>query len=234
MSNEPASNHNERFQSHKTNGTGVPQQATRDDVFLLLILSSPSGAGKSTLTAKLRERFPRLAFSVSHTTRAPRATEKNGREYHFIDRATFEKMVTDNAFVEWAHVHGNYYGTSDHEVQRAKGSCDGILFDVDFQGARQIRARYPHATTVFILPPSLDELERRLRTRASDSEESIRRRLAAALGEIEHYGFFDYLVVNDQLEVAAEQLESIVIAESCKRAKRAQMAEVMLREAHRR
>lgn len=201
------------------------------DDFILLILSSPSGAGKSTLTAKLRERFPELRFSVSHTTRAPRANEKNGREYHFVDRPTFEDMVKNDAFVEWAEVHDNLYGTSVAEIERARG---GVLFDVDYQGARQIRARFPEAVTVFILPPSLDELERRLRNRASDSETSIQRRLAAALGEIEHYGFFDYMVVNDQLEVAAEQLRGIVMAERCKRGRRARMAESMLREAHNR
>jgi guanylate kinase len=207
--------------------------AARED-FLLLILSSPSGAGKSTLTAKLRERFPGLRFSVSHTTRSPRANEQDGREYHFIDRAAFEAMVAADAFVEWAEVHGNLYGTSVQAIESARDANEGVLFDVDYQGARQIRARYPEAVSVFILPPSLDELERRLRNRASDSEASITRRLAAALGEIKHYGFFDYMVVNDRLEEAAEQLRGIVMAERCRRGRRARMAESMLREAHRR
>jgi guanylate kinase len=210
-----------------------PRLVARDD-FLLLILSSPSGAGKSTLTAKLRERFPGLMFSISHTTRSPRANERDGREYHFIDRPAFEAMVAKDAFVEWAEVHGNLYGTSVREIDAARSTSEGVLFDVDYQGARQIRARYPEAVTVFILPPSLDELERRLRNRASDSEASIARRLAAALGEIEHYGFFDYMVVNDRLEDAAEQLRGIVMAERCRRGRRARMAECMLREAHRR
>ena len=199
--------------------------------FLLLILSSPSGAGKSTLTGKLRERFGDLRFSVSHTTRSPRADEVNGREYHFIDREVFTSMVGADAFVEWAEVHGNLYGTSVQEIECARENCGGVLFDVDYQGARQIRARYSEAISVFILPPSLDELERRLRKRASDSEESIKRRLQAALGEIKQYGFFDYVVVNDRLEDAAEQLRGIVVAERCKRSRHACMAESMLREA---
>ncbi|PIE05672.1 MAG: guanylate kinase [Sorangium cellulosum] len=209
-------------------------QRTVNHDFLLLILSSPSGAGKSTLSGKLRERFPKLCFSVSHTTRAPRTNEQDGREYHFIDRACFEAMVKQGAFVEWAEVHGNLYGTSIEEIESARNKHEGVLFDVDYQGARQIRSCYPEAVTVFILPPSLDELERRLRRRASDSEASITRRLAAALGEIEHYGFFDYVVVNDQLQEAAEQLRGIVMAERCRRGRRARMAEGMLREVHKR
>ncbi len=207
--------------------------AARDD-FLLLILSSPSGAGKSTLTAKLRERFPGLRFSVSHTTRPPRNNEQRGREYHFVSRPDFEAMIARDEFVEWAEVHGSLYGTSIAEIERARDTGEGVLFDVDYQGARQIRARYPEAVTVFILPPSLDELEHRLRSRASDSEESITRRLAAALGEIEHYGFFDYIVVNDRLEEAAEELRGIVMAERCRRGRSSRLAEGMLREAHRR
>lgn len=196
--------------------------------FLLLVLSSPSGAGKSSLTAKLRQRFPGLVFSVSHTTREPRAGEQNGREYHFVDRARFEAMIEDGAFAEWALVHGNYYGTCVSEIEGARGRAQGVLFDIDFQGARQIRARYPEAVTVFVLPPSMEELERRLRGRGTDSDASISRRLAAALGEIAHYGFYDYLVVNDDLDHAAEQLRGIVLAERCRRERKAVIAETML------
>ncbi len=202
--------------------------------FILLILSSPSGAGKTTLTAKLRERFAGLRFSVSHTTRSPRSNEQDGREYHFVDRQRCEAMIAEDAFVEWAEVHDHLYGTSVQEIELARTANDGVVFDVDFQGARQIRARFPEAVTVFILPPSLDELERRLRNRASDSEASITKRLSAALVEIQHYGFFDYMVVNDRLEEAAEQLRGIVMAERCRRQRRAHMAENMLREAYRR
>lgn len=198
---------------------------------MLMILSSPSGAGKTTLSARLRARFPGLRFSVSHTTRHPRANEVDGREYHFIEREKFEEMVRADRFVEWAEVHGNLYGTSEGEIERAREANDGVLFDVDYQGARQIRVRYPDAITIFILPPSLQELERRLRSRASDDEPTIRRRLAAALGEIEHYGFFDYVVMNDDLDDASRRLESIVIAERSKRVRRAVVAEGMLRDA---
>jgi guanylate kinase len=203
------------------------------DSFLLLILSSPSGAGKTTLCGKLREWFPGLRFSVSHTTRKPRANEADGREYHFVDRATFGRMVAQDEFVEWADVHGNLYGTSTSEIERARSGHDGVLFDVDYQGARQIRSRYPEAVAVFILPPSLTELEKRLRRRASEDEASINTRLAAALVEINHYGLFDYVVVNDQLQVAADELRGIVLAERCRRARRARMAERMLIEARR-
>lgn len=201
------------------------------DPFLLLILSSPSGAGKTTLTRRLRERFPTLRFSVSHTTRTPRAGEVEGKDYYFVDRTQFDELIERDAFLEWAHVHGNCYGTSLAEIERAKSdpSCGGIIFDIDHQGARQIRAKVPDAIAVFILPPSMIELERRLRGRASDSEEAVRKRFAVAHAEIEHYGLFDYLVVNDDLENAFRHLEGIVLAERSRRPRRAELAERLLR-----
>lgn len=201
------------------------------DPFLLLILSSPSGAGKTTLTRKLREKFPSMRFSVSHTTRKPRANETDGKDYHFVDRKQFEELVQREAFLEWAQVHENYYGTSLAEIERAKSdpTCSGIIFDIDYQGARQIRAKVPDAVAVFILPPSMIELERRLRGRASESEEAVRKRFAAAHVEIEHYGFFDYLVVNDDLNEAFRHLEGIVLAERSRRTRRAELAERLLR-----
>jgi guanylate kinase len=201
------------------------------DPFLLLILSSPSGAGKTTLTRKLREKFPSMRFSVSHTTRKPRANETDGQDYHFVDRKQFEELVQREAFLEWAQVHENYYGTSLAEIERAKSdpTCSGIIFDIDYQGARQIRAKVPDAVAVFILPPSMIELERRLLGRASESEEAVRKRFAAAHVEIEHYGFFDYLVVNDDLNEAFRHLEGIVLAERSRRTRRAELAERLLR-----
>jgi guanylate kinase len=201
------------------------------DPFLLLILSSPSGAGKTTLTRKLREKFPNLRFSVSHTTRKPRINENDGNDYHFIDRKTFDELVERDAFLEWAHVHENCYGTSLAEIERAKAEpgCAGIIFDIDYQGARQIRAKVPDAVSVFILPPSMIELERRLKGRATDSEEVVRKRFAVAKVEIEHYGFFDYLVVNDDVENAFRHLEGIVLAERSRRVRRAELAERLLR-----
>jgi guanylate kinase len=201
------------------------------DPFLLLILSSPSGAGKTTLTRKLRENFPSLRFSVSHTTRSPRANEVDGKDYHFISREEFDELVAKDAFVEWAHVHGNCYGTSRSEIERARvePGCSGMIFDIDYQGARQIRAKEPEVVAVFILPPSMHELERRLRGRNSDADDVVRRRFAAAKVEIEHYGFFDYLVVNDDIENAFRHLEGIVLAERSRRLRRADLAERLLR-----
>jgi guanylate kinase len=201
------------------------------DPFLLLILSSPSGAGKTTLTRKLREKFPSLRFSVSHTTRKPRANEAHGKDYHFVDREQFHELVQREAFLEWAHVHENCYGTSLAEIERAKADpgCAGIIFDIDYQGARQIRAKVHEAVAVFILPPSMIELERRLRGRASESEDVVRKRFAVAHVEIEHYGFFDYLVVNDDVENAFRHLEGIVLAERSRRVRRAELAERLLR-----
>jgi guanylate kinase len=198
--------------------------------FVLLIISSPSGAGKTTLCNRLRKEFGELAFSVSHTTRKPRPNETNGREYHFVDVSEFRKLAADNAFAEWAEVHGNLYGTSLREIENArKSNATGILFDIDFQGARQIRAKVPEAVAVFVLPPSLDELERRLRGRATDDEVTVQKRLAKAQKEIENYALFDYLVVNDDLDRAYDRLRSVVLAESARRNRKAMLAESLLR-----
>jgi guanylate kinase len=204
----------------------------RVDEFLLLILSSPSGAGKTTLFNRLRGEFPRLRFSVSHTTRSPRPTEVHGREYHFVDRPTFENMVEAGAFAEYAEVHGNLYGTSIREIDLARGDdADGVLFDVDYQGARQIKAAFPDAVGVFVLPPSLAELERRLRGRGTEDEATTMRRLAAAKAEIAHYGFFDYVLVNDDVEKAYGKLRGILLAERCRRHRWAKRCEELLLEA---
>jgi guanylate kinase len=198
--------------------------------FLLLIISSPSGAGKTTLCGRLRAEFPDLAFSVSHTTRPPRSNEVDGREYHFVDPKSFRDLEREGAFAEWAEVHGNLYGTSLREIQRARDQgANGILFDIDYQGARQIRAKVPEAVAVFILPPSIEELARRLRGRASDDDATVARRLAKAQSEIENYALFDYLVVNDDLERAYDRLRSVVLAESARRTRKALLAETLLR-----
>lgn len=202
------------------------------DDFLLLILSSPSGAGKTTLTHKLKTRFPELEFSVSHTTRTPRANEVDGRDYHFVPRGEFETKVAAGDFLEWAEVHDNLYGTSVAEIvrARAKPGCRGMIFDIDYQGARQIRAKVPDVTAVFILPPSMEELQKRLRGRASEPEDVVRRRFDVARREIEHYGLFDYLVVNDKLEPAFDELSAIVLSERARRRHRAALAEELLRK----
>jgi guanylate kinase len=201
------------------------------DDFLLLILSSPSGAGKTTLTRMLLERCPELRFSVSHTTRTPRANEVDGRDYHFVERARFVELVFQGAFLEWAPVHGNLYGTSKAEIERARATegCAGMVFDIDYQGARQIKSKVADVVPVFIVPPSMEELERRLRGRASETEDALARRFAVAKREIEHYALFDYLIVNEDLNRAFDELRSIVLAERARRQRRAPIAESLLR-----
>jgi guanylate kinase len=198
---------------------------------LPLIVSSPSGAGKTTLTTRLRDQVPKLAFSVSHTTRAPRAGEVDGREYHFVSRERFVSMIARAEFLEWAHVHGNLYGTARSELDRAKANgARGLIFDVDHQGARQIQCVLPDVVTVFILPPDMPTLKARLRGRASEDEATVNRRYAAALDEIAHYGMFDYVLVNDVLDRATEQLVAIFRAEECRRLRAAGHAERLLAE----
>jgi guanylate kinase len=193
----------------------------------LLIVSSPSGAGKTTLTNALRSRYAGIRFSVSHTTRAPRANEQTGREYHFTKREDFVNLIQQGVFLEWAQVHGNLYGTSRAEIDSAQGSrC--LLFDVDYQGARQIKAVRPDAVGVFILPPSMAVLGERLRGRASEDENTVQKRFANARREIEHYGLFDYVIENNELELAVEQLSSVLLAEECKRTRAASKAERLL------
>lgn len=194
---------------------------------LLLIVSSPSGAGKTTLTNALQKRVGNLYFSVSHTTRKPRKNEQDGREYHFVSHAEFEELIHHGSFLEWAKVHDNLYGTSTSEIARAKGSR-GILFDVDYQGARRIKSTRPDAVSVFILPPSLPVLEQRLRGRNLDSEEIIQKRFQAACSEIEHYEGFDYLLVNDNLEEAIERLVGIFLAAESRWQRMAERAEGLL------
>lgn len=200
----------------------------RDSDFVMLIVSSPSGAGKTTLCNRLRQEFQDIRFSVSHTTRAPRTGELDGREYHFVAHAEFESMIADAQFAEWAAVHGRLYGTSKREIERARAEGGGVLFDIDYQGARQLRAHYPEAVGVFVLPPSLAELERRLRGRGTEDEDATRRRLAAAKLEIAHYGFFDYVVVNDDLDLAYSRLRAVVLAERCRRLRHAHRCEELL------
>ena len=202
------------------------------DELLLLILSSPSGAGKTTLTQRLLQEQKGLAFSVSHTTRAARPNEVDGQAYHFVDQERFFEIVRDDDFAEWAEVHGNLYGTSVAELERAKrAGASVLLFDVDYQGARQIKAKLPQAVGVFILPPSMQELRRRLESRGTETPESLARRFAKARDEIGQYPFFDYLIVNDELQSALADLKGVLAAERCRRSRRAPTAEALLRAA---
>lgn len=199
---------------------------------LLVILSSPSGAGKTTLTHRLLRDFNgAVSFSVSLTTRARRANEVDGQDYHFVDRPGFLARVEEGDLAEWAEVHGNLYGTSVAEISRARVEGKrALLFDVDYQGARQIKAKFPSAIGIFILPPSMDELRRRLEGRGTETPDSVERRFAKAKEEIEHYPFFDYLVLNDDLQQALAQLTGIIHAELCRRSRLAPEAERLLRE----
>ncbi len=178
---------------------------------LPIVICAPSGAGKSTLIGRLTAEFP-LEFSVSCTTRAPRAGERDGKDYWFVSREEFLRRRSDGFFAEWAEVHGNFYGTPLKPVQDRLASGADMLFDIDVQGAAQLALTLPEAKFLFILPPSLDVLARRLRARGTDSEESIRTRLANARAEIAQSHWFDAIVVNDDLDLAYDHLRSFYVA----------------------
>jgi len=185
---------------------------------VLLVLSAPSGAGKTTLAHRLLGELKAAQFSISYTTRPPRGTEQNGVDYHFVDTDTFQKRINSGQFLEWAEVHGHFYGSAQAVADEALQNRGIAVFDIDVQGGNAIKAKYPHAVLVFILPPSLQELERRLRDRKTDTDDVIGRRMLAARAEMEKgIRSYDYLLVNDDLERAFGDLRSIVIAERCRR-----------------
>lgn len=181
----------------------------------LFILSAPSGTGKTTLIQNLLKRHPEgfggLAFSVSHTTRKPREGEVDGKDYHFVDPAAFQAMIASDRFLEWAKVHDHLYGTSLDEVMPRLERGIDVLLDIDVQGAERVMARCPEAHGIFIMPPSYDDLERRLRQRARDHPEQIARRLAVSLSEIERYDRYHYVIINDDAARASEVLASIIL-----------------------
>ncbi|MDX9706228.1 MAG: guanylate kinase [Azospira sp.] len=178
----------------------------------LFIVSAPSGAGKTTLVRMLLANDSGIRLSISYTTRAPRPGEENGREYNFVDAETFRGMVERGEFLEWAEVHGNCYGTSRVWIEREMAAGRDVLLEIDWQGAQQVRRLFPAAIGVFILPPSLAELERRLTGRGTDSAEVIARRLAAAREEMRHVPEFGYVIINDDLPQALADLLSVVRA----------------------
>jgi len=200
----------------------------------LFIISAPSGSGKSTLTNELRRIVPNLDFSISYTTRPPRGSEQFGREYFFVSREEFERMMQEDEFLEWAEVFGNYYGTAKRFLREATARGHDLLLDIDVQGAAQVKLKAPDAVSIFVLPPSREELERRLRRRAEaddnlqrqlkgdgarlfNTEAIIQRRLQTASREIENFCQYDYILVNDRLEESIDILTSIVEAERLKR-----------------
>lgn len=194
----------------------------------LVVVSGASGAGKSSLLQRLLAATPRLRFSVSHATRAPRPGEQDGVQYHFVDRARFEQLVREQAFLEWAEVHGDLKGTSLAELERAQAEGLDLLLDLDVQGAEQVRRRYPQAVTIFVLPPSFAELERRLRGRGQDREEVIRRRLRNARDEMRRFAEYDFVVVNDDLERCAGDLVALVRAARLRRSRMEPVARQVL------
>ena len=196
----------------------------------LFIVAAPSGAGKSTLVNALLEREPGISLSVSHTTRPPRTGEQYGRHYYFVERAEFEREVAEGIFLEHAEVHGNFYGTSRTTVQNLLQQGRDVLLEIDWQGAAQIRKAKPDCVSVFILPPSRTELERRLRGRGSDSAEVIERRLRNSRGEIAHAPEFDYIIVNDRFEEALDGLQAIVRAVRQRSELQCQRHETLIKE----
>lgn len=196
----------------------------------LFIVAAPSGAGKSTLVNALLERERDISLSISHTTRPPRQGEQYGRHYYFVERVEFEREVTEGIFLEHAEVHGNFYGTSRNTVQELLQRGRDVLLEIDWQGAAQVRLAKPDCVSVFILPPSRGELERRLRGRGSDSEEVIERRLRNSRGEIAHAHEFDYIIVNDRFEEALDTLQAIVRAVRQRSALQCQRHEALIRE----
>ena len=190
----------------------------------ILVISAPSGSGKSTLVRRLLASLPDLAFSVSHTTRPRRESEKDGRDYFFVTPKRFERMIAAGDFIEWAEVFGHLYGTSKGQIDRALEAGRDILLDIDVQGHQQVKKRLPGALSVFVLPPSFRELKRRLTHRHSDSPQVIERRLAAARQEISHWPDYDYLVVNDRLSPATQALRAVVRAGRFRRQNQAERA----------
>ena len=195
---------------------------------IALILSGPSGSGKSSISKEIMKRHPDVAFSISCTTRAPRGTERNGVDYHFLSREDFRKKIEAGDFIEYAEVHGNYYGTLKSEVlDRVTRGIDVIL-DIDVQGAAQLHLSLPRGQYVFLLPPSLSELERRLRGRGTDDEASIARRLSNAASEIRQAHWFDAWIVNDNLDKAYDELRAVYLASTLHPAHRPGLANTIL------
>jgi guanylate kinase len=185
----------------------------------VFIISAPSGSGKSTLTRELIERVPSLRFSVSYTTRKPRGQESSGREYFFVARSEFEERIRNGEFLEHAEVFGNYYGTHKSELERAEKEGFDLVLDIDVQGARQLKSKIPSAVSIFILAPSRQVLEERLRSRSQDSDDVIARRLREAAEEISNYTLYDYVLVNREVKSSVDKLVSIVTATRSRRAR---------------
>lgn len=180
---------------------------------MIYVISGPSGAGKSTIIRSVRDHFPELGYSVSHTSRTPRVNEQNGVDYHFVDSISFEKMIENNDFVEWARVYDACYGTSRKGLETITDSGSDVLLDIDSQGAANIKKSFTNTLLIYIMPPSLEDLKKRLAFRATDREEVIRKRTARAEQELKNCEWYDYIVINDILENAIDQVRAIITAD---------------------
>jgi len=187
----------------------------------LFVISGPSGAGKSSIVNALLGRTDGLVYSISHTSRRPRGTENDGIDYHFVDSKTFNRMIEAGAFVEWARVYDDFYGTSFSSLEGQTGSGLDVLLDVDSQGARNIRKHFEDSVLICLFPPSLEILEKRLRGRGTDDEGVIKARMEKALNDIDNCLWYDYIIINDDLEKAITEARSIIISERCRMARQA-------------
>jgi guanylate kinase len=183
---------------------------------VLYVISAPSGAGKTSLCKEIIDIFPNLRHSVSYTTRTPRPGEEHGRDYFFVGQEEFSRMVAAGEFAEWAEVHGNCYGTSLATLKESRTQGIDLILDIDCQGARQLKGRFESGVYIFILPPNIAELRRRLEHRSSDTQEVIERRINNAAGEIREARWYDYIIVNDDFPLALEQLKGVLLAEQCR------------------
>jgi len=196
----------------------------------LFVIVAPSGAGKTSLVNELLQREPNIRLSISFTTRQPREGELHGREYHFVTRAAFEKMIAGDDFLEHANVFGNYYGTSRRWIEEQLAGEHDVLLEIDWQGAQQVRKLFPHMVGIFIMPPSLEELRRRLERRGKDAPETIERRLSGAREDISHVLEFEYIIVNESFDSAATDLHAVVRATHVSRAQQAVRLEKLVNE----
>ncbi len=191
----------------------------------LFVITGPSGVGKSTIIKRLRKTLPRIGYSVSHTSRKPRKNEADGINYHFVDRQTFEKMIEQKAFVEWAEVYHDLYGTSFSSLQSETDQGLDVVMDLDSEGARNIKGNFEDSVLIYILPPSFQVLEKRLRGRASDDEAEIKARLEEARKEIQNCIDYDYIIFNEDLNRTVEEVNSIIVSSRCRKSKRLSMVE---------
>lgn len=186
---------------------------------MLFVMTGPSGCGKSTLVRRILTELEEVEFSVSYTTRKKRVSEVEGRDYYFISEKEFKKMIQEQSLVEWAEVYGNLYGTSRKELEK-KGIHTDLLLDIDVQGAQQIKEKYEEAIFIFVIPPVFPELKKRLEKRGGEDPEAINQRLEVAKREIKYYRQFDYIVVNDDLDIAAEELKSVILSQRYRKERR--------------